>query len=131
MATYSDYAQHELDAASFAQDDKRRAAPAPPARRPRLPTVTVPRETELDDEIKDAMYDACADAEGSSDAYYLRHHLAQRGLLIVEAHKHSAALLRSQLVESTVATLKKWQALGSTECSSHLIYETDAALEGI
>lgn len=113
MSTYSHQAQRELDAASFAEDDRLRAKsgryPVPRgavAASRKLLNVTVPRDTELDDRILDAIYDALCDADGHPSPYYLRHHLAKRGLLIVEADKYSAALLRSQLVESTVATIK-------------------------
>lgn len=101
MATYSDHAQRELDASDIAAE----VVPFKPTRR--LPNVTVPQDTELDESIRDAMYDSLSDADGHTSSYYLRHHLAARGLLIVEASLHGHALLGSQLVESTVATLVK------------------------
>lgn len=84
-----------------------RAAPAPVVRRQRLPNVSVPIETELDDDIKEAIDDSYWDSEGDSSAYHIRHHLAMRGLLIVEADKYGRALVGSQLVESTVASIKQ------------------------
>lgn len=106
MSTYSHQAQRELDAASFAEDDKRRAAPTRWRNRPRLSNPTVPAETEIDEDVRDSIFDAICNSDGRADAYHMRLQLARRGLLIVEAAKYSAALLRSQLVESTVATIK-------------------------
>ena len=96
---YSDWEQREMDAKSFAEDDKRRAAPIPVARE-RLPNVTVPKETDLDDDIKEAIDDSFCDGEGNSSAYYLRHHLAKHGLVIVEASKWDAATTALQLIGS-------------------------------
>ena len=103
MATYTNHAQRELDAESFAEDDKRRAAhervvcvPSP-----RLPAVMVPDETELDDDIHDAISDAIADGDGCPVAFYLRHHLAQRGLVIVESTQWGSAKIALQLIGST------------------------------
>jgi hypothetical protein len=109
MATYSNHAQRELDAESFAEDDRRRAAHervvcAPEgavAASPRLPAVTVPDETELDDDIHDAISDALADGDGCPVAFYLRHHLAQRGLVIVESTQWGSAKIALQLIGST------------------------------
>jgi len=54
-----------------------------------------------DDEIKTAMYDAICDGEGHSNAFYLKHHLAKHGLVIVEASKYSGMLIALQLLAST------------------------------
>ncbi len=45
--------------------------------------VEVPRETYLDDDIREAVDDAYCNAEGRSSAYYLRYELKRRGLFIM------------------------------------------------
>jgi hypothetical protein len=157
----SDFEQRQLDAESFAQDDKRRAesipkaAPWPrgawevtqdeflaarddktpnalqvvrycsgdpfvgdmakewlkqyrcqkkvsaPVASPRPAIVTVPDETEFDDDIEGALSDALSNSEGRANAWYLRHALAQRGLVIVESSQLASARIALQLIGST------------------------------
>lgn len=104
---YSEYQQKEMDAATAAQDDAPRARPAPVAPRKRLPQVTVPRKTDLDDEISEALYDAVCDGEGRATPYYLRHHLAERGLVIVEASRLGRMKVAIELIGSAAVELSK------------------------
>jgi hypothetical protein len=64
-------------------------------------TLTQTR-TAIDDEITHAMYDAICDGEGHSNAFYLKHHLAKHGLVIVEAARHDKLLTTLQLVLSAL-----------------------------
>ena len=50
----------------------------------RLPNVRVPDETDLDDDIREAVDDAYSNAEGHASAYYLRYELKRRGMKIVQ-----------------------------------------------
>lgn len=54
-------------------------------------TAEVPNATDHDDDIAEAIYDAVCDGEGRATPYYLRHHLAKRGLVIVEISKAGAS----------------------------------------
>jgi hypothetical protein len=64
-----------------------------------MKTLTQTRAAD-DDEITHAMYDAICDGEGHSSAYYLKHHLAKHGLVIVEAARHDKMLTALQLIGS-------------------------------
>ena len=58
--------------------------------------------TAIDDTIKTSMYDAICDAEGHASAFFLKHHLAKRGLVIVEAARHDKLLTTLQFVGSVL-----------------------------
>lgn len=49
------------------------------------PRDELDRNDDMDDDIREAMYDAACDAEGTLSPRYLRYHLAKRGLKIIEA----------------------------------------------
>lgn len=49
----------------------------------------VPDKTDLDDDIREALDDAVSDGEGRLSAYYVRHHLAKRGLKIISSAQHA------------------------------------------
>jgi hypothetical protein len=56
--------------------------------------------TAIDDTIKTAMYDAICDADGKASVFFLKHHLAKHGLVIVEGAKYGRMLTALQVIGS-------------------------------
>ena len=63
-------------------------------------------ESDIRESLQDALEASYMEGDGDLSAKHLIRELAKRGLLIVEADRHFAAILRSQLVASTAAAIK-------------------------
>jgi hypothetical protein len=125
MSTVED---HGMSAAEKDHDAEQRAfAAAWEARRKPSPSIMQTRAAD-DDAIKEAMYDAICDGEGHSNAFYLKHHLAKHGLVIVEASKYDHAKIALQVIGSFPITLpaENMDAFNMAKVASDAIKKMEA-----
>lgn len=71
-----------------------------------MPASLTTDAADLADDINEAMRDALTDGDGRPRHDALTHHLAKRGLLIVDAAHFARMKLRAELVESIATDLK-------------------------